>query len=95
MLYGPRLRSQPRVTPHERISKLTEALQTADRLRTQRVFMGTMQIWESLLDEANQFLRGAEGADDEDLRALTMQLEAVVALRRLSFGRPARPLLVR
>lgn len=95
MLYGPRLRSQPRVTPYERISRLTEALQTADRLRTQRVFMGTMQIWESLLDEANQFLRGAEGADDEDLRALTLQLEAIVAQRRLTFGRPTRPLLVR
>jgi hypothetical protein len=87
MLYGPRQRSLQRVTPLERVANLSEALQTADRLRTQRVFMGTMQLWESLVGEANRFLREIPDADDEGARALTMQLEAIVQARRSTFGR--------
>jgi hypothetical protein len=69
---------------------LRAALKAADRFRMHRIYMGTMQHWENLLEEANRFLKEATGPDDEEARALTVQLQAIVVARQLTAGRPTR-----
>lgn len=94
MIYGPRHHSRKLViTAHDRVFKLRTAIEAAHRLRKQRIFTGTIEHWQSLLEEAGQFLGEMIEPEDENVRALAAQLEAIVANRLLTAGRPAkRPL---
>jgi len=91
VIYGPRHHSRKLViTAHDRVLKLHTAIEAAHRLRKQRIYTGTIEHWQSLLEEAGQFLGEMIEPEDENVRALAAQLEAIVATRLLAAGRPAK-----
>ena len=68
-------------------TNLAAALQSANRLRNNPVYEGTLVFWETLLAEAHRALGEEVGPDDAKIRQQVLELEAILIQRRQNHPR--------